>query len=85
MRRFFIFIGADKEKPGSGFIEKEFEAETDAEAISMAKRHYEGSGYTVWAYNGVNHNAHIQFRFVDYIDGPPKPKEKQRGSGATAG
>ncbi len=83
MNDYYIFVGAEKDKPGSGFIERSFEAESDTDAMSMAKRHYEGTGHTVWAHSGVNRNAHIQFRFVDYIDGPPK--EKKRGSSQPAG
>lgn len=85
MSAYYIFAGAEKEKPGSGFIEKSFDAEGDQDAMEMAKRHYEGSGHTVWAHNGVDRNTHIQFRFVEYIDGPPKPKKGNHGTGVAAG
>lgn len=83
MNRYYIFKDADKEKPGSGFVEQIFEGSDDKDAMELARRHYEGTGMTVWAHNGTNHNAHIQFRFVDYIDGPPK--EKKRGPSQPAG
>lgn len=67
MNKYYIFTGANREKPGSGLIVQEYEAEDDTTAVNMAHRHYEDSGYTVWAHDGVNHLEHIQFRFVGQL------------------
>lgn len=80
MNRYYIFNGAEKEKPGSGFIEKEFKAEGDESALELARRHYENPDHTLWSHNGVNGNGHIQFRFVAYIN-----ERKKNGSTSTAG
>ncbi len=68
MNTYYIMSAANKEKPGSGCIEQMFDAESDKDAKEIAKRHYEGCGFSIWAYDGVNREAHIKFRFLDFID-----------------
>ena len=80
LNMYYIFEGADPQKPGSGFVKEMFETTDDKSAMELARRHFEGTGFTVWAKNEINRLGHIMFRFVGPID-----KEKPYGSGTPAG
>jgi hypothetical protein len=67
VNRYYIMSGADISKPGTGDIERPFDAQSDEDAMELARRHYENTDFTVWAKNGTNRLGHFEYRFVGSI------------------
>lgn len=52
-----VFEGAQRDKPGSGFVVHTFETE-DIDDVKVAR------GLSVWSHEGVDKNGHTVYKFV---------------------